>query len=438
MKVSGTTAIKKTIELIFLAGAAAGLLLPYIVVTGQNFAVSGLQMVGSSQFEFQGKILKKLVPMTLQTGSLPLWIGCIALAALIVLVFMPMGSHRLRRLLSGGFGTVFVTGIILSTVMSRISDDRMELNLGLGVYVSLLAIVLFLVYACTAEKIPLTELNIYIVLLFTGFLMVYPYLNTLALSFDASGERITLLPKLFTWNNYTFVLLNPKFYNGLLITVVRTVLGTATALICTSLFSYGLSKPHLINGKLYMKLCIFTMYFGGGLIPTYLLFNQLRLVDNFMVYIIPNLLNIFNMILMVNYFKGVPGALEESAMIDGAGDFYIFFKIILPVSKPIIAVIALYNAVFQWNSWYDSYLFMIRRKDLQPLQNVLIDIVNESQISAFLADLPIPIKELMSTTPIGRSVVAAAIILTIGPIILCYPYLQRYFIKGMFIGSVKG
>jgi putative aldouronate transport system permease protein len=291
------------------------------------------------------------------------------------------------------------------------------------------------------KKISLVDISIYVILAICGIVLIYPYVNTLAISinngYDTMRGGVTIYPRKFTLDNFTAVVLNRRIYSGLTVTIARTIVGSITAVLATTIFSYGMSKSHLIGRRFYMKLCIITMYFGGGIIPTWILFNTLKLTDNFLVYIIPNLINVFNMILMVSFFKTIPAAVEESAKIDGAGEFAILFRVVMPVAMPIIAVIILYNAVFQWNSWYDAYLF-VHKLELKPLQNVLIDIINESQLDQFLADISIPVRDLKKASVTTKSVVAATMIFTIGPIVLFYPFLQKYFIKGVMIGSVKG
>ena len=429
--------VKRLIVILALLVVAAALFLPNVVITGQEKFFRGVDLIRSSTAEFEVVILGAEQSAGMNVNIIPLIFSVLAIVAAFAFVIFPVKNEKKMRATNGILGLIMMAGVLISYASLHISLDSIEVSMGIGIYLNIIGAVIFLMYACTPYKLPITEVNIYILLMIAGALFIYPYLNTLALSFDQSGERIGILPRQWTLNNFKFVLFNPKFYNGVFITVSRTVIGTISALLCTAIFSYGLSKPQLIGRKVYLKICVFTMYFGGGLIPTFLLFTKLGLTNNYMVYIIPNLISVFNMILMVNYFMGLPVAFEESARIDGAKEFTILFRIILPVSMPIIAIIALYNAVFQWNSWYDAYLYMMGKPNLKPLQNVLIDIINESQISNFLADLPIPIKELMAA-PVGRSIVSASIILTIGPIILFYPYLQRYFVKGMLLGSIKG
>ena len=293
------------------------------------------------------------------------------------------------------------------------------------------------------KRLDTFDIVVYIILIFIGLVTIYPFINSLAISFnegfDTMRGGISFWPRKATLDNYIVVLSNPRIYSGFKITLLRTVIGTITSVFFTGIFAYGLSKPYLKFRKFYMTLCIFTMYFSGGLIPNFILMKNLHLTNNFLVYVIPSLVNVFNMIIMVTFFKGLPVELEESAKIDGAGDFKIFFRVIFPVSIPIIAVIALFNAVGHWNSWFDAYLYVTDR-ELYPLQNILMDIINANNINEMLPQSQSAAANVLSNINkvTTKSITAATMMITIGPIILFYPFLQKYFVKGVMIGSVKG
>ena len=438
MKTSKTLILlKKIIMTILLGGTMLCLQLPFVNVMRQNISYSGLDLLLHKQLTFKVITLGGGGEATLEIVNLLPWLVILFIIGALILMWIDKQNNKKLQVLTVILGILTMIGIIFTFLFITCDNDTIEIKVGTGIFAALLCMLCYIIYAASNKKTPIFEVNVYVVLMFLGVILVYPYINTLALAFDSSGENISVIPKQFTFNNFKFVLLNPKFYNGLWITITRTVLGTLTSLLCTLIFAYGLSKTYLIGQKFYMKMCIMTMYFSGGLIPVFIIFGKLGLVNNYLVYILPNLINVFNVILVVNYFRGIPAALEESAKIDGANDFQVLFKIMVPVAAPIVAVIGLFNAVFQWNSWYDAYLYMMGRPNLKPLQNVLIDIVNESQIDKFLANLPISIKSELTAAPVGKSIVAAAIILTIGPIILLYPLLQKYFLKGMMLGSVK-
>ena len=188
-------------------------------------------------------------------------------------------------------------------------------------------------------------------------------------------------------------------------------------------------------------LCLIPMYFAGGLIPSYFLIRTLGLTNTFWVYIIPNLVNVWNMILMRSYFQSVPEALEESARIDGANYLTIFWKIYWPVSTPIIATIALYFGVFHWNDWYTTFVY-ITDSDLKPMTSVLLSIINEAsfaeRMAAQGADAAVIGQAAQGKAVNVRSITMATMITSIVPIVAIYPFLQRYFIKGIMIGSIKG
>lgn len=288
----------------------------------------------------------------------------------------------------------------------------------------------------------ITDTVIHVLLIFLAILTLYPFLNCLALSLNDANDTarggVSIIPRVLSFENYKIIAKNPTLYHAYFITILRTIIGTATSVIATAMFSYGMSKPYLKGRKFYMTLCVITMYFGGGLIPFYLLIKNLHLTNNFLVYIIPNLVSVWNMIIMMTYFRGLPEALEESAKIDGARSFTIFFKIILPISSPIIATIALFNGVFHWNAWFDAAIF-ITKQELKPVQSILVSIIDSSRFLEEIAKAGSAATMLGRTNKINaRSITMATMITTVIPIILVYPFLQRYFIKGIMIGSIKG
>lgn len=271
---------------------------------------------------------------------------------------------------------------------------------------------------------------------------LYPFLNSLAISLNnADNTRlggITIYPRVPTLANYRQVFTNPMIWKAYGITFARTFIGAAGGLLVTGALAFGLSRKGLAGRKFYTFFCLIPMYFGGGLIPSYLLIKTLGLTNTFWVYIIPNLMNIWNMILMRSYFQSVPEALEESARIDGANYFTVFFKIYWPVSTPIIATIALYFGVFHWNDWYTTSVY-ITNPDLKPMTSVLLNIVNEAQYMERMAAAGAAANAgyVRNDTNV-RSITMATMITSIVPIVVIYPFLQRFFIKGIMIGSIKG
>lgn len=292
------------------------------------------------------------------------------------------------------------------------------------------------------KKLSMGDLIIIIVLTLIALITLYPFLNSLAVSLndasDTSRGGINLIPRKLTLDNYKVIFRNSTLYSALGITVLRTIIGTATSVFCTAMLAFGLSKANLKGRKFYMTLCLITMYFNGGLIPFYLLIRSLKLIDHFPVYVIPYLISIFNMIIMLSYFRSIPASIEESATIDGAGIFKIFFSIIIPLSKPTLAVIAMYNAVFHWNSWFDASIY-VTKESLKPVQSILVGIINSTKFSEAIANSGAGAGQLNAMKVINvRSVTTATMIVTIIPIVMIYPFFQRYFIQGIMIGSVKG
>ena len=288
---------------------------------------------------------------------------------------------------------------------------------------------------------------IYITMAVMLVVTIYPFLNSLAISFnnadDTTRGGITIWPRVFTGRNYVTIFQNSKLYNAYMITIARTVLGTITGLFFTSLLAFGLAHKRLVGRRFYTFFCLIPMYFGGGIIPYYMLIRSLGLLNNFWVYIIPNFVNLWNMILMRSYFQSIPEALEESARIDGARYYSVYWRIIFPISTPIIATICLYIAVFHWNAWYDASYFILTRQDLKPIQTVLMSIINDAtyaeKIAASAGGTVVDMGNIGRGKVVNvRSITMATMIVTIIPIVLVYPFIQRYFMKGIMIGSLKG
>ena len=293
------------------------------------------------------------------------------------------------------------------------------------------------------DYVVLTLMVVIMVVVFVATL--YPFLNSLAISLNYADDTIlggiTIFPRKFTLDNYKNIFNNPTIWRAYGITFARTIIGTVGGLLITGSLSFALSRKNLVGRKLYTMLCLIPMYFSGGLIPSYFLIKTLGLTNNFLVYILPALMNVWNMILMRSYFQSVPEALEESARIDGANYFTIFFKIYWPVSTPIIATIALYFGVAQWNDWYTTYVY-VTDENLRPMTSVFLTIINEASFAERMAAQGVD-ASVIGQASAGRavnvrSITMATMITSIVPIVAIYPFLQRYFIKGIMIGSIKG
>ncbi|MEK3706329.1 carbohydrate ABC transporter permease [Paenibacillus sp. FSL R7-0198] len=268
---------------------------------------------------------------------------------------------------------------------------------------------------------------------------LYPFLNTIAVSFnnglDTIRGGIYLWPREWTLQNYVSVFQNPNLTQAAFISVARTVVGTVVQLFCTAMLAYVLSRKEYMFNKLVTTLFVMTMYFSGGLIPGYMLIKQVGLLNSFWVYIIPGLIGVFNMIVIRTYIQGLSEGLIESAKMDGAGDFRIFMRIVLPLSKPVLATVALFIAVGQWNSWFDSMLYTAGNRNLTTLQYELMKLLSSATSQGGTVNVDSFKNVTNMVTPV--SIRAAITVVTAMPIVLLYPFLQKYFVTGLTIGGVK-
>jgi putative aldouronate transport system permease protein len=269
------------------------------------------------------------------------------------------------------------------------------------------------------------------------FATLYPIWYVLVNAFnegqDGMRGGIYWWPRVFSFESFDAVFQSSGIMTAMGITVAKTLLGTVLHVFFTAMVAYAFSRRGLIGGKIYILFGTVTLFFGGGLIPTYLLMKDLHLLDNFLVYIIPAMFSFFDLIIFMTFFRDIPDGLEEAARIDGANDWLIFIKVILPVSMPVIATIALFHGVYQWNDYFAGVIYM-NNMDLQPVQTYLYRVVAQSSSSQMLAAIPGGIGKSVTT----QSIKLATMVVTTLPIVLAYPFLQKYFVKGMMIGSIKG
>ncbi|TBL78536.1 carbohydrate ABC transporter permease [Paenibacillus thalictri] len=235
-----------------------------------------------------------------------------------------------------------------------------------------------------------------------------------------------------TLEAYSLVFQNPSIVTGYANTLVYVVAGTALNILMTSLAAYALSRRRIMWENQLMFFIVFTMFFNGGLIPTFLLVNQLGMIDSRWALIIPVALSTYNMIIMRTSFQALPASLEESAKIDGANDIVILFRIVLPLSMPVVAVMILFYGVAHWNSWFNALIYL-RNRELFPLQLILREILISNSTDSMMTSVGSGDK-----MPIGETIKYATIMVATLPILLLYPFLQRYFVKGVMIGAVKG
>lgn len=273
-------------------------------------------------------------------------------------------------------------------------------------------------------------------LIILAIMCIIPLVHVLAVSFSAKSAAdanlVGLWPKQFSVEAYKKTIDNAVFLHSIWISIQRTVIGTGLTLLITFLAAYPLSKENsAFKGRnIYSWLFVFTMVFNGGMIPFYIVVQKLGLMNSFWVLVLPGAVNTFLIILMLNFFRGIPKELEEAALIDGAGHFRTLFNIYLPISLPSIATIALFSMVFHWNSWFDGLLYM-NNSDKFPLATFLQTVIIQRDMSSM--SINPKEMELISQTTVR----AAQIFIGAAPILLVYPFLQKYFVKGMTLGSVK-
>lgn len=273
-----------------------------------------------------------------------------------------------------------------------------------------------------------------VVFVFLIIITLYPFLNVLAISFndpiDTMRNINMVIPRQFTTSNYVYIFKENNLIAPLLLSVLRTVLGAGLGVICTAMLAYVLSRKDFYFNKVFTLLFVVTMYVSGGLIPEYLLLMRtLGLGNNFLVYIITGLIWVYNVILVRSFIEGLPIALQEAARVDGANDFIIWGRIILPLCKPVLATVGLFVAVGQWNAFMDTYLYA---KELPTLQYVLYQIMETATIK-----VDPHAAEQMKNAVSPLSVRMAITIVATVPILLVYPFLQKYFVGGMTVGAVK-
>ena len=288
----------------------------------------------------------------------------------------------------------------------------------------------------------LLDIMVYITLIFLVIVTLYPFLNTLAVSFndamDSGKGGIYLLPRKFTLHNYKSLLGRTQTYHATLVSVLRTVLSTLFCTFSTAMVAYTLSRKEFVLRKLFSFIYVLTMYIDGGLIPTYFLMRSLGLTNNFWIYVLPGLVTAFNLMVIRTYIHGLPESLVESARVDGAGDFTIFIRIILPLCKPVLATIALFVAVANWNSWFDTFLYNSSNPKLSTLQYELMKVLQTAN------SMSGSIEQAMAQAAAGsapvitpRSVRATMTVIVTVPIAVVYPFLQRYFVHGLTLGGIK-
>ncbi len=288
------------------------------------------------------------------------------------------------------------------------------------------------------NRITVGDIMIGILMLIICFVSLYPVWYTVIISFNDSSDAlrggIYWWPRKFSLESYKTVFQDTTIIRAFMVTVLRTLIGTVTSVFFTAMVGYALSKKHIMGNKFYTILGTITMFFGGGLIPYFITLKNLGLYNNFLVYIIPSLFNFYNMIIFRSFFNELPAGLEESARLDGANDLMIFIRIVIPLSAPVIATIALFNGVGHWNDYFTGVLY-INDAELQPIQTYLFRIIASASASKTVVAMPAGVTAQQVSS---QSVRLATMVVTTFPIMCVYPFLQKYFVKGMLIGSIKG
>jgi ABC-type sugar transport system, permease component len=277
-------------------------------------------------------------------------------------------------------------------------------------------------------------------MLCAAVIFVYPFWRVLAISLndgmDAQKGGIYLWPRMFTLENYMTIFKQKDIFYSFCISISRTVIGTFLTILFSSLMAYGLSKSRLRGRNVINIMLVLTMFFSGGLIPSYMLYIKIHLVNNFLIYVVPFIFSAYYIFIFRSYFRSLPADLEESAKLDGANDLLVFFKIVFPISVPIFATLSLYSAVVQWND-YLTAVYFVQNTKLHPLQTLLMRIITQQESSVLMS---FTLKSGIFTQKhiTVESIKMATLFTAVAPILCVYPLLQKYFVKGIMVGSLKG
>lgn len=263
-------------------------------------------------------------------------------------------------------------------------------------------------------------------------LTLYPFVNMVAKAFSSHGEivagNVNLIPRGFNTTTFADVLSDPMFWTNYRNTVVYTVVATAIAMFLTTTFAYAISKPYLKGRTFFIGVAVFTMFFNGGLIPNYLLINAIGFKNTIWAITVPMAISVFNLLVMKSFFENFSSELEEAAAIDGLNTYQTLLRIVLPLSKAVIATMVLFYAVYFWNNWFQAFLYLDDR-ELYPvtiyLRNLIAGATSPDMIGT-------------DTVQIASNVQSVTMLLTVVPIVCLYPFVQKYFVSGVMLGSVKG
>lgn len=290
------------------------------------------------------------------------------------------------------------------------------------------------------KKIKFSDVAINLILGFCGLVCLIPILNTVAISFSdrtsAALGLVRLWPVNFTLASYQNMLEETQFWTSFLVSVKRVMIGVSLNMFLSILMAYPLSKSESVfyKKKYYMWIVVFTMMFNGGLVPTFMVVSKLHMMDTFWALVLPGAVPVFNVIILMNFFKAIPQSLEESAYVDGAGAWTILFKIYLPLSKASLATIGLFAVVTHWNSYFDGKIYINSLTKL-PLQTYIQSLATSINTDMMASMTPEEIQEMLEVSSLTFN--SAKVVVSMIPILLIYPFLQKYFVTGMVVGAVK-
>jgi putative aldouronate transport system permease protein len=272
-------------------------------------------------------------------------------------------------------------------------------------------------------------------LLLIVFVTFYPFLNMVAQSFSSEGNinagKVNLVPVGFNLETYQVVMADSMFWTHYKNTVIYTVVATAISMVLTTAFAYAISKRRLKGRNLFIGIAVFTMFFNGGLIPNYVLITSLGMKNTLWAIVLPNAISVFNLLIMKSFFEGMPDELEEAAAIDGMNTYGILLHIVLPLSKAVLATMILFYAVINWNAWFAAFLYL-DQKEMFPLTIFLRNMIAGASTATSIGGGSDNLAQIAS------NIKSVAMVLSVVPILVIYPFVQKYFVSGVMLGSVKG
>ena len=291
--------------------------------------------------------------------------------------------------------------------------------------------------AVNDKKNPVAVTLTYLIVSVMTFVFVFPFYVVIVVAFT---DPIHIMrgfplfwPSAVSLENFVTIFHSPVLWHAAFLSVTRTILGTIITVTCCALTAYALSRENLPGKRFFNRLFLITMFFSGGLIPTYIMIRAYGLINNFLVFLLPGMINVFYVLIIKSYYAGLPQSVEDSAIIDGCNDIQVFFKMIVPMSLPVLAAIGVYSSVGHWNSWWDNYIYANKDR-LLTLQLLLVRLVKNADATSLMTGSDFA--DATQTSPFGVRMATTVIVTT--PILIAYPLLQKYFITGITIGAVKG